>query len=451
MKIILSNELKVEQAPGTLLRELRDKLTIKNPAYLDALKMGRWTGNLDEYLSFFRLREKAMILPRGFTGQLIAMTRRAGIPYQLIDNRRVLPEVDFTFAGKLRDFQGVAVAEMLKKDFGTLSAATGSGKTIMALKIIAQRRQPTLIIVHTKELLDQWVERIGTYLDIPKKEIGIIGNGKKLIGEKITVGIVNSIYPMARQIKERISHLVIDECHRTPSRTFTEAVSAFDCRYMLGLSATPWRRDGLSKLIFWHVGDVCHEVDKAALQESGDILKAEVISRETDFLPWCDPSTEYSKMLSELCNDPGRNTLICKDIIKEASNGSGIILALSDRKSHCDTLGAMLRRNGVYPDILTGDTVNGERKAIVERLNNGDVRVLIATGQLIGEGFDCKALTTLFLTTPIKFSGRVLQYVGRVLRPAPGKERATVYDYLDKCVPVLAASARARQRVYCHD
>jgi superfamily II DNA or RNA helicase len=153
-------------------------------------------------------------------------------------------------------------------------------------------------------------------------------------------------------------------------------------------------------------------------------------------------------MLSELCSDPGRNELIVKDVIKEVSNGGGICLVLTDRKGHCDTLAVMLRRNGVNPTILTGDTPNVERKAIVERLNSGDVSILIATGQLIGEGFDCKGLSTLFLATPIKFSGRLIQYLGRILRPMPGKEKPKVYDYLDSHVGVLRASAKSRRAVY---
>ena len=123
-------------------------------------------------------------------------------------------------------------------------------------------------------------------------------------------------------------------------------------------------------------------------------------------------------------------------------------LLLSDRKAHCDSLMAFLRGHGIHAELLTGDINGKEREAIVDRLNNGLVKVLIATGQLIGEGFDCKGLSTLFLTTPIKFNGRVIQYLGRVLRPAPGKDKAKVYDYVDSKVGVLKASAKARQRVY---
>jgi superfamily II DNA or RNA helicase len=153
-------------------------------------------------------------------------------------------------------------------------------------------------------------------------------------------------------------------------------------------------------------------------------------------------------MLSELTEDLSRNNLIAQDVANEATNGGGICLVLSDRKSHCEMIHSLLSRKGIKSEVLTGDLSNGDRKETVEALNSGRIKVLIATGQLIGEGFDCKELSTLFLTTPIKFDGRLLQYLGRVLRPAPGKDKARVYDYVDKFVGVLKAAAATRRRVY---
>jgi superfamily II DNA or RNA helicase len=152
-------------------------------------------------------------------------------------------------------------------------------------------------------------------------------------------------------------------------------------------------------------------------------------------------------MLSELCEDPRRNALIAHDVAREAGNGGGTCLVLSDRKTHVEGLASMLRDKGIPADVLTGDTPNKEREAVVERLNAGKSKVLVATGQLIGEGFDARSLQTLFLATPVKFDGRLIQYLGRVLRPAPGKDKARVYDYTDP-VGVLKAAANSRGRVY---
>ena len=453
MKITISNRIELTGAPAFFVKLLQNRLTIENPKWLENEKMDRWNGNTTRYLDFYEFHldggVPTMTLPRGFIRQLINLCYRHDVTFELEDHRRRLTEVDFSFHGDLKPFQQEAAGEMLSKDFGTLSAATGSGKTVITLYLIAERKQPALIIVHTKELLNQWVDRIETFLGIPESEIGIIGAGKKRIGDRITVALVQTLYKVVEDIAPYSGYLVVDECHRTPSRTFTEAVKAFDAYYMTGLSATPWRRDRLSKLIFWHIGEVVHEVDKTELVENGHILKAEIITRETDFKPYFDPVNQYSKMLSELTQDEDRNLLIAGDIAKESRNSGGVCLVLSDRKDHCKTIQTILsERFRISSDVLTGAISTNQRKDVVTRLNDGKIRILIATGQLIGEGFDASELSTLFFVTPVKFSGRVIQYLGRVLRPAPEKTRAKVFDYVDIKVPVLVAAAKARQRVY---
>jgi superfamily II DNA or RNA helicase len=355
--------------------------------------------------------------------------------------------VPFTFNGELRDYQQDALREILTRDFGTVSIPTGGGKTILALAAIAERKQPALIVVHTKELLNQWTERIETFLGIPRGEVGVIGVGKVNVGEKITVALVQSLYKCSGEVSKNIGFLVVDECHRAPARIFTEAVTAFDCRYMLGLSATPFRRDGLGRLIYWYIGDRVYSIDREELIDSHDILPAEVITRQTAFQPTVDPSEHYSAMLSELTEDYRRNWLIISDVAKEARNGGGVCLVLSDRKTHCETLKGILRVKGIKAALLTGDLNDRERRQVVSDIQGGNVKVIVATAQLIGEGFDAKELSTLFLATPIKFSGRLIQCLGRVLRPAPGKDKAIVYDYVDP-VGVLQSAARSRAWVY---
>jgi len=450
MKIIVERNLILSGLSKKMQGLLIDRMTIDNPQYIDNLKQGRWNGNTPEKLKYYTITEDgSMILPRGFACQLIYLCRKHRERFTIDDKRRMLTNVDFQFKGELRPYQEAAVKDMLQHDFGTLASPTGSGKTCMALAIIARRRQPSLIIVHTRELLNQWQDRIEFFLGIDKDRIGVIGGGKFQIGDRITVATVQTLVKRAGEVAPHIGNVIVDECHRTPSRTFTEAVSAFDSKYALGLSATLFRRDKLSKLIFWHIGDTHHQVDKSRLIANGDILHADVITRETDFRPYSDPTTEYSRMLSELTEDAGRNRMIAEDVAQEAAKGNGICLVLSDRKSHCRTLQEILEgKHGIESELLTGDTSPKMRRSIVDRLNNGEVKVLVATGQLIGEGFDARELSTLFLATPIKFSGRVLQYLGRVLRPAPGKDKALVFDYVDINVGPLRASARSRQRVY---
>jgi superfamily II DNA or RNA helicase len=450
LTITIKENLQLQNVPPEIMETLVEKLEFLNPKWLENDRMGRWNRGTPRVLKFYdKVGRTGLWIPRGYIRHLINLCRRQGIQFRIDDQRRRLKPVNFVFRGRLKPFQKVAVDKMLAKDFGTLSSATGSGKTVMALYMIAKRKQPALIIVHTKELAAQWVERIGTFIGIESEDVGFIGGGKKRVGEKITVALVQSLYKCADEVAESIGFLLVDECHRCPSRTFTEAVSCFDSQYMLGLSATPYRRDQLSKLIFWHLGDKHHEVEKSQLIETGDVLPAKVVFRHTNFATRCDPVSEYSKMVAELTTDTDRNKLIASDVAEQASKNSGICLILSDRKAHCMNLQSMLRyRFKQESELLTGDLDEAERQKVLERINQGRVKILIATGQLIGEGFDCKDLTTLFLATPIKFSGRLLQYLGRVLRPAPGKKYARVFDYVDEKVATLKKAASARKRVY---
>ncbi|MFY9942851.1 MAG: DEAD/DEAH box helicase [Desulfobacterales bacterium] len=450
MIVLMRHNLLLKDPPEALRLLLMKRLTLLNPRWVENQRMGRYNFKTPKELTFFwRTRGGGLVIPRGTIRQLIGHCRELGVALSIDDRRRRLPPVAFSFSGRLKGFQQTAVDAMLAKDFGTLSAPTGSGKTVMALDLIARRRQPALIVVHTRELAMQWIRRVETFLGIAAAQVGLIGAGKKTIGQAVTVALVQSLCKCADEVSPHIGYLVVDECHRTPSRTFSEAVNRFDAHYMLGLSATPWRRDKLSPLIFWHLGDIHHEIAKADLVATGDVLAAEVMVRETAFRPYFDPTSDYSRMLSELTRDDARNRLIAGDVACELAARRGVCLVLSDRKKHCETLQALLRyRHKVAAELLTGDVSGAGRQEVLARLAAGEARVLIATGQLVGEGFDLPNLATLFLVTPVRFSGRVLQYLGRVLRPAPGKTRARVFDYVDVSVAPLMAAARARQRVY---
>jgi superfamily II DNA or RNA helicase len=450
MIVLMRHNLLLQDPPEALRRVLMERLTLLNPRWVENQRMGRYNFKTPKELRFYgRTRSGGLVVPRGYIRQLIGHCRELGVTLDLDDRRRRLPPVAFSFSGRLKGFQQAAVAAMLAKDFGTLCAPTGCGKTVMALGLIARRRQPALIVVHTRELALQWIQQVGRFLGVEAAQVGLIGAGKKTIGPAVTVALVQSLCKCADEVAPQFGYLVVDECHRTPSRTFSEAVNRFDAHYMLGLSATPWRRDQLSPLIFWHLGDIHHEISKADLVATGDVLAAEVVVRETAFKPYFDPTTDYSRMLSELTRDDDRNRLIAADVAGELAARQGVCLVLSDRKKHCQTLQALLRhRHQVAAEVLTGDVSGVGRREVLERLGAGQARVLIATGQLVGEGFDLPDLVTLFLATPVRFSGRVVQYLGRVLRPAPGKTRARVFDYVDAAVAPLAAAARARQRVY---
>lgn len=429
-------------AADAVLEALKKQLTVENPKYRDARKYGRWIGKkLKPYILFYEQDAVGIRFPRGYANHAVFLCRKHMRQTPAIfDRRRERPPIALSFHGELRPYQQKAVAAMTRHDFGVLESGTGSGKTVIALAVIAARKQPALILVHTKELLYQWAERVKSFLDV---EPGMIGDGHCIIAP-VTIAIVNSARSRLADLPQRFGHLCVDECHRVPATLFTDVVTAFDCRYSLGLSATAFRRDGLTKLIYLYLGDRTHVVDQEELQLSGAVLKPEFIQRPTSFS--YKYRGNYQDLLQALTADQGRNTLIAEDIVNECRSGSGTILVVSDRVAHCERLAALLNDKQLRIAVLTGKLPAEERAAQVEAIHRGDIDVLISTMQLIGEGFDCPGLQTLFLTTPIKFSGRLLQVVGRILRPAAGKQ-PKVYDYVDP-VGVLKSSAQARRMTY---
>ncbi|MBF0200038.1 MAG: DEAD/DEAH box helicase [Desulfamplus sp.] len=453
MEFVLNNKVVLRGISDTrIIDEIKDFLTITNPQYKLLQNLDKWTGATPETLKLYDEdlsdNPHMIICPRGFADQAYRICRDHKEKIIFIDQRRELKDVEMQFHGSLRDFQEAAVSgPLFKKQHGVLSAGTGSGKTVMALYIIARRRQPALVVVHTVELLYQWLERIDTFLGIPPEDVGIVGDGRFRTGRKITVGLYQTIRKRLGDLNPLIGQLVVDECHKCPSKTFTEAVSGFEAKYRLGLTATEYRRDGLEKLIFITIGELRHIIGKAPLIETGDLCRARVICRKTDFDTTLDPSNAYPQVIKELTMDEPRNRLICRDIASDSH--PGIKLILTDRRDHALTMERILFENhGLTSTVLTGTTPRNQREAIVKALTIGEISILIATGQLIGEGFDLPELAILFLVTPIKFRGRLIQYIGRILRPAQGKAEGIIYDYMDMNVGVLQASAVSRIEIY---
>ncbi|MBW6521245.1 MAG: DEAD/DEAH box helicase [Desulfoarculaceae bacterium] len=442
--LTVSSDCLLEGISLPLEKAIKERLTIDNPKYTSAKRYGRWVGKrLQPTLTYYDSVPTGLRFPRGFANQAILLCRQYGQETpRIVESRRLLAEVDFSFSGCLRPYQDLAVAEVEKRSFGVLEAGTGSGKTVMALAIIAARRQPTLIVVHTKELLYQWQQRTQEFLG---RSVGLIGDGHLDI-QPLTVAIVNSARKRVDELMPLFGHLVVDECHRVPAALFTDVVSRFDCHYLLGLSATAFRSDeGTTRLISIFMGDRIHQVDQAQLQATGAIVKPELVRRKTAFTH--QYRGDYQALITALTSHQGRNLQIVEDVIQAAGReNAGVLLVVSDRVSHCELFAGELCRRGQSVALLTGQTPTEMRVQIVKKVQDGELRILVATLQLIGEGFDCAGLSTLFLTTPITFEGRLLQVLGRIMRPAAGKE-AQVYDYVDESISVLRRSAEHRKKV----
>ena len=426
------------------LHVLQENLTIDNPKYKDAKKYGRWVGrNFKQKLFLFEMDESGILFPRGVAAQAVALCKKyMGRGPLIEDQRRRLAEIDFNFQGELRPYQQKALQDILRRHFGVLIATTGSGKTVMALEAIARRCQPTLILVHSRELMYQWEERVRQFLGI---DAGLIGDSKFDI-QPLSIAIVNTARKRLDELTPRFGHLIVDECHRVPATLFTEVVKRFDSYFMLGLSATAFRReDGLTRLIYLFMGERVHQVDSKELTATGAVLKPEFIQKKTGFQYVFRGN--YQALMNSLTKNEMRSQQIVDDIYAESMKTEGIILVVSDRVAHCRKLGDMLAGKGLKVSVLTGKQTKAERSEIVESVHCGEIKVLISTLQLVGEGFDAAGLATLFLTTPIKFTGRLQQVIGRIRRPASGKH-PRVIDYVDEHVGVLRNSARIRRKAY---
>lgn len=441
-QIYLSGDVK-----DSVIDALKQRLIMENPEWVESDRRGYYTGNIPRQLSFIENDNGIWTMPRGFTYELydILVSHRCFFVLDYITKIRELPKVEFNFNGKLKEHQEKASKPVLKNLFGVASLPTGAGKTVLALYCIAKRRQPALVVVHTKTLLYQWRDEAKKFLGLNDDEIGLIGDGKKKVGEKLTIAIINSLHPIASEVKNKIGFLIVDECHRVPADTFKETVSAFDCKYMLGLSATPRRTDGLTDLIHFYLGRLVYDADSREYQDQGIIMQPRVITRNTGLE--FTYNGNYTRMITTLTNDHRRNQMIAGDVVGFYLAHSGTALVVSERINHCEELENLISERMPDVTLLTGDTAKGKRKQIISDANDGKIEVLVATLNLISEGFDCKNLSALFIATPFRSATKLQQLVGRILRTAEGKEPPLIFDYVDRG-GVLQASYRARFQAY---
>ena len=412
--------MKTENIHPNILKEIKEELTTINPEYLQFLKRGKRAVWLDKNINHYQESDNLISMPRGFINKLQNILAPYNPKYFVKDITMKFPEINIKMKKKKDDweFQNIALGKIEEMEFGMIVFPTGAGKTITAIKTICLRKQPTLIVVHTKKLLHQWKDRLIQFTNIKKDKIGLIGDGKKELGEYITIGIVNSLVKVVDSIKNEFGMLIIDECHRTPARTFNYVASKINSYYILGLTATPKRSDGQSKLINFYCGDIIEKIEPKVVQETGKIMIPELIVRETGFVY---DGIDYTELLSKLTYSEERNNLIVNDIIDYLENHpNGVALVISDRIEHCNILFSSISKT-VKTDLLTSK----EEKVFKNS------RVVIATSQLIGEGYDCPKLSAIFLTTPISWQYRLIQYIGRILRIEKGKDSAIIYDYLD--------------------
>ncbi len=457
LELVLGSEIYI--AKSGLIPGLRNRLlriaAFQNPEFYKAQAMRLPTYDKPRIIACAEEHPQHIGLPRGCLDDVREVLTNLNIRPVIRDERYAGQPLRVTFQGELRPEQTRAADAMLKHETGVLSATTAFGKTVVAAWLIAQRGVNTLVLVHRRQLLDQWVERLATFLDRPAKSIGRIGGGRNKPTGLLDVAVIQSLVRKG-VVDDRVGdygHLIVDECHHLSAHSFEQVVRRAKARFVVGLSATVTRKDGHHPVIFMQCGAVRHRVDAKA-QAAARPFEHTVLVRPTAFQSTssagADKRIEFQVLYQLLVDDETRNQMICDEIV-QAVRGGRSPLVLTERNEHLIRFESGLSATIPHVVVLRGGMGKKQRRAAVERLaaippNEG--RVILATGKYIGEGFDDPRLDTLFLTLPVSWRGTIAQYVGRLHRLYDGKREVCVYDYADLNVPMLARMFDRRCRGY---
>ncbi len=457
LEVILANEIYVPS--DGLTPALRNQIVrlaaFQNPEFYRAQAMRLSTYDKPRIIACAEQHPQHIGLPRGCLKELRDLLDELGIALLIRDERCAGESLDVAFRGELRPEQLAAANALAAHDTGILAATTAFGKTVVAAWMLAQRRVNTLVLVHRQQLLDQWVERLSTFLGVPRNRIGRIGGGKRKVTGQIDVALVQSLVRKAvvNDCVADYGHLVVDECHHLSAHSFEQVARRARARYVLGLSATVTRKDGHHPIIFMQCGPVRYRVS-AKVQAAGRPFSHSVIVRPTAFVserePDADKRVQFQALYRELAASERRNRLVCDDILQAVRDGRSP-LVLTERHDHLDKLVEALTSKVPHLLVLRGQMTHREREELASRLASipeTEARVLVATGRYIGEGFDDARLDTLFITLPISWRGTVAQYVGRLHRLHEGKRDVRVYDYADLQVAMLDRMFSRRCRAY---
>ena len=455
LEIVLGDRVYVPKGdlPPSIITRLKRLAAFQNPEFYRAQAMRFPTYGKPRIVACAEDGARFLELPRGCLEEVEALLRGFGIELSMQDQRHPGLPLAVSFQGVLRPEQKTAANAMLAHDTGVLAATTAFGKTVVAAWLIAQRGVNTLILVHRKQLLEQWVTRLGEFLDVAERDIGRLGGGRKKLTGKIDVALIQSLTRKG-EVDDRIADygfVIVDECHHIPAFSFELAVSRAKAKYLTGLSATVVRKDGHQPIVFMQCGPVRHRVD-AKRQAANRPFSHEVLARPTGFRmqgePEDDARIEFQRVCDQLIRDNSRNLAICSDVVQNVQNGRAP-LVLTERVDHLQILADGLRANGV--DIVSlqgGMGIRALKSALARAAASVPGRVLLATGRFLGEGFDNPRLDSLFLTMPVSWRGTISQYVGRLHRLHEHKREVRVYDYADLDVPMLSRMFDRRCRAY---
>lgn len=447
MRAIVAGTIRflASECPPKALEKLRRNMSFPNPDYAKRQRLGRYLGNTAERIECLMERADGWVeIPRGTVSLLRKRLAESGVAVNFDDHRTLLKAVNFELRTKLRPYQQEAVERMRNGVQGYVVAPCGGGKGIIGSAALAAVRQPTLIIVHTRDLLDQWCEVLRKSLLI---EPGVVANGKSR-PDIVTVATVQTLAQLGNlnHLAQRFGCVIIDELHHSPSSIFQKVINRLPAHCRFGLTATPYREDGLTPLIDFTFGRRLFEIGHEELMANGFLQKPEVKAVYSAFTFDYNGPKDYHRCLAALITDTDRNRQIVQLAVDDASDDH-TVLVLSNRVEHCRHLAELIRKEGVNAEVMVGAVGKSRRRAILEKFKEGRLPVVVASS-LADEGLDVPRLDRIILAFPSRAKARTVQRLGRLMRPHPNKQRAVLFDIVDAAVMPLVRQYRERRKLY---
>ena len=439
----------LSRTPAVLVARLRRLASFANPVFFKTQGLRFSTHGIPRFISCARIEQGYLSLPRGCFDEAMALLKECNIEPQFDDKRTMGKKlVGLKPLVTLRQNQQLALKEMTKHDAGTLHAPTAFGKTVTAIGMIVKRKVNTLILVHSRQLLEQWRERLSAFL--PDTEIGMIAGGKKKPTFVIDIATYqslinlkdNSILPLVQDY----GHVIVDECHHVSAPRFEMVLNEVRAKYVLGLTATPERQDGHQKIIFMAAGPIRHKVKSQTEEQFEQEVQVHQLHDAAPLPPTLsEERPKITDVYRSIAENEGRTHRIVADILLSI-DAQRQPLVLTERREHAQMLHRLLQDKGIDSVILTGAMKAVQRKSANEQLKTA--KVIVATGKYVGEGFDLPRLVTLFLAMPIAWKGALAQYAGRIHRESAGKTLVTIHDYVDCGFPMLQRMFAKREKIY---
>ena len=439
-EISLSNVVRVEKGAFHPL-EIATRLIYPNPKFIENERLGFSNFGIPEHIRLYQENGDFIFFPRGLVRDLFDLNQGLNV----VDHTVTNPVVFAPSRIILKPYQEPAVWALLKHNQGILVAPPGSGKTILGIEAIVKRSQKSLVLVHTKDLLEQWCVRFREFTNI---EPCIIQEGRFDINKKVTVGMIQSLNrPLERNLVNQFGLVLLDEAHHCPAYTFQNLINQFPARYRYGLTATPERRDGLSFILTGVMGPVIYHIRRDDLFDNGEVMKPVIKAVHTNL--YMSIVESYGDMIVAITADEDRNEYILDFVSREAKTGH-FCLVLSERIDHVHLLWEQfcVQHPNISSACITSRSSKKIRDGVLKAMNRGEIRVLFST-KLADEGLDMPRLDRLFLTCPVRSINKVNQQVGRIMRRFPGKKDAVVFDFRDSLISLAESQYQTRlRRVY---